>query len=558
MDNETRLIAATDRLGRRVLPVGGERKDRYVGIFYFLWLGQHVKKDTEIYDNTKLLKSMPEVLWDTAGSKASPVGEFHFWGEPLFGYYNSLDEWVMRRHIKMLTLAGVDFLVFDTTNAITYDAVWEKLFAILEEYRLAGWNVPKVAFYTNTDSGRMVKHLYDVLYAPGRYRDLWFTRGGKPLIIGVESEIEQKLLDFFWFRPSQWPNEPDRDGGFPWIDWRRPQKLYGDVISVSVAQHPGLPLSDSVQFKEHDSNWGRGFHDGKNDKSAIERGANFEEQWKHAIECDPEIVFVTGWNEWIAIKFAGNPGGKYGERVFFVDCADEEFSRDVEPMLGGYGDNFYLQLARNIRRYKGTANQGEKYRTAKTLDIYGDLSQWDDVKTIYRGFGDRTERDFVSHSPKMRYTAPAPRNAICEVRVADDEAYLYFYIRAAENIELYPDERNCRNIFIAPLGGGTGLGGFDYVVGREIYSGSVSSVHDITAPVIEGGAPRYSRVGTAEYNLSGRTLQLRIPRAAVNLGANEGFIFKVADGVECPDDMMSYYTSGDCVPFGRLGFAYGV
>jgi len=123
MDNIIRLIAATDRLGRRVIPIGSERKDRYVGIFYFLWLGQHVKKDTEIYDNTKLLKSSPELLWDTAGNKASPVGEYHFWGEPLFGYYNSLDEWVMRRHIKMLTLAGVDFLVFDTTNAVTYDAV---------------------------------------------------------------------------------------------------------------------------------------------------------------------------------------------------------------------------------------------------------------------------------------------------------------------------------------------------------------------------------------------------------------------------------------------------
>ena len=69
----------------------------------------------------------------------------------------------------------------------------------------------------------------------------------------------------------------------------------------------------------------------------------------------------------------------------------------------------------------------------------------------------------------MRYTAPAPRNAICEVRVADDEAYLYFYIRAAENIELYPDEHNCMSIFIASLGGGTCVGGIDYVVGREIY-----------------------------------------------------------------------------------------
>lgn len=557
MDNETRLIAATDRLGRKVVPVGGERKNRYVGIFYFLWLGQHVKSTTDIYDNTKLLASSPEKLWDTAGNEASPVGEFHFWGEPLFGYYNSTDEWVMRRHVKMLTLAGVDFLIFDTTNAATYDNVWEKLFAILEEYRTAGWNVPKIAFYTNTESGKTMRHLYDTLYAPGRYRELWFTRDGKPLIIGSEAELEPELRDFFRFRPSQWPNEPDRKGGFPWIDWHRPQKLYDDVMSVSVAQHPGLPFSDSVLFKEHTGNWGRGFHDGHNDKSAIYRGANFEEQWQHAIECDPEIVFVTGWNEWIAIKFVGNPATNYGQRVFFVDCADEEFSRDAEPMRGGYGDNYYLQLARNIRRYKGAEIQGDMFRTTKTIDIYGSPSQWESVTTIYRGFGDRTPRDCVSHSPKMRYTAPAPRNAICEVRVADDAEYLYFYIHAAEMIELDPQKHNCMNIFIAPLDGGSGLGGFDYVAGRE-YFGSASSIHKITASGMEIGTPEYTQVGHAEYSAAGNTMQVRIPRAAVSLGADEGFIFKIADGVDDPDDMMSYYVSGDSLPFGRLGFAYGV
>ena len=59
-------------------------------------------------------------------------------------------------------------------------------------------------------------------------------------------------------------------------------------------------------------------------------------------------VTVTGFNEWIAIKLI------LDGRVGFVDTADEEFSRDIEPPKGdGYQDAFYLQLCDNIRRFKG-------------------------------------------------------------------------------------------------------------------------------------------------------------------------------------------------------------
>ena len=55
------------------------------------------------YDNSKLeniegaLSS--ESGWIEAGGGA--VGSHHFWGEPLFGYYTSDDEWVMRKHIQI-------------------------------------------------------------------------------------------------------------------------------------------------------------------------------------------------------------------------------------------------------------------------------------------------------------------------------------------------------------------------------------------------------------------------------------------------------------------------
>ena len=88
-------------------------------------------------------------------------------------------------------------------------------------------------------------------------------------------------------------------------------------------------------------------------------------------------VFVTGWNEWIAIKLDLGDG-----KPWFVDCATEEFSRDIEPMKGGYEDAFYLQLCDNIRRYKGKHDE-VRLPDKKTVDINGEVSQWDGVTSVY-------------------------------------------------------------------------------------------------------------------------------------------------------------------------------
>ena len=91
------------------------RGDRYVGIFYFLWL-----RLDRVYDNSQILRDHPDARQTNASPPWGPVNAFHFWGEPLFGYYRSDDPWVLRRHAALLADAGVDFLVFDTTNALVY------------------------------------------------------------------------------------------------------------------------------------------------------------------------------------------------------------------------------------------------------------------------------------------------------------------------------------------------------------------------------------------------------------------------------------------------------
>lgn len=112
-------VVGVDQFGRTFDVIGGEREGKQVGMFYFLWLGQPLFSG--VYDATKIYNEYGEDVLFHETSDISPEGQFHFWGEPLYGYYNSSDDYVIRKHIELLITAGVDFLVFDATNAVTYD-----------------------------------------------------------------------------------------------------------------------------------------------------------------------------------------------------------------------------------------------------------------------------------------------------------------------------------------------------------------------------------------------------------------------------------------------------
>ena len=112
----TNMLVGFDEQGHLVDAVSATRENKQVGMFYFIWLGQHGAQ--EIYDISKIRPEYgDEVTFHKDVPGISPANNFHWWGEPLYGYYNSGDRWVIRRHLELLTDAGVDFLVFDTTNA---------------------------------------------------------------------------------------------------------------------------------------------------------------------------------------------------------------------------------------------------------------------------------------------------------------------------------------------------------------------------------------------------------------------------------------------------------
>jgi hypothetical protein len=112
-------LAGTDGLGRVLSQndeVGDPKSNRQVAIFYFLW---HEKAPGTYWDLSKIIPNHPEVLNDFDNPYWGSGG-MYYWGQPIYGYYRADDYWVQLRSIQLLTDAGVDVLVIDATNMLTY------------------------------------------------------------------------------------------------------------------------------------------------------------------------------------------------------------------------------------------------------------------------------------------------------------------------------------------------------------------------------------------------------------------------------------------------------
>ncbi|MDR0287407.1 MAG: hypothetical protein LBI03_06880 [Clostridiales bacterium] len=549
--------AATDDLGRTLAMPGDEgirekRDDRYVGIFYFLWLEQN----PNLYDISKIVAADPQAIYKPA--EWGPEGAFHFWSEPLFGYYTSDDTWVMRKHVQMLTDAGVDFMVFDATNGYTYKTQALKMLSVLDTYQKQGWNVPKIAFYTNSKSGATINSIYkDIYMAHQEYSDLWFNWDGKPLIIGDPDDLElkQDAIDFFRIKHTQWPIEYNKDGthlyhddGFPWIDFEKPQHVYGDneVMSVSVAQHNGSVTFSTSAFYGDDSNWTRSFHNGANDKSdgAVLYGYNFAEEFKAAIDVDPKIIFITGWNEWIAQRQAP----RKDQPIVFVDTADMNDSRDIEPMKDGYGDNYYLEMCDYIRKYKGVDGNVDASQKI-SIDVNGDFTQWDQAKAVYTDYTDDVVDRKQKGWGKNVYTNDTGRNNFDTMKVTGDDSNLYFYVKTVDDISADTDP-HWMNLFIS-TGGDSNWYGYDYVINRV-------SPRDGQAVLEKSdGGWSWSEAGTVSYKLEGNQMMLMVPKSLLEIdGDNVNIQFKWADNYQGEGDIWSFYSDGDVAPYGRMNYVY--
>lgn len=565
-----------DDLGRELpldTDVSDEREGKTVGIFYFLWHGEHGTGGP--YDNYKIVLEHPDAIesekkWQSYGG--GPQGAMSYWGEPLFGYYFASDKWVLRKHLQMLTDAGIDYLVMDTTNNVDYAARTKDVIEVWYEYLEKGYDVPKLSFYTNTNSGDTIMKIYKNIYNNKklnekypRLSELWFQWDGKPMIIGIKSDskLTEEVKNYFRIKESVWPNGPRNDDGFPWMEFGRllsDDAVYGldgrkEVVNVSIAQHDETcTMSYSAWYGSNDRT--RSWHNGANDTSenAMYYGYNVAEQWEWALSVDPETVFFTGWNEWTAQR----QPPREGHAVVFVDNADPNTSRDAEPMRGLFGDNYYIQLMNYIRQYKGTARR-VYIGDSQTIDIGGDFSQWEaaGITARYTDYSNDTVDRKGKGYGNVKYTNTTGRNDFTLARAAYDADNIYFFAQTAEDITASTDD-NWMTLFISSGNADTAkwVGKFDYAVNLVKPDGNAVIISKYNA---DG---TWSEAGRGTMKVEGNKIMLNVPRNILGIGANDliNIEFKWADNYQKDEngnlDVFSFYEDGDAAPMGRLTYVF--
>ncbi len=551
-------LCALDKTGRYA-PSGDVYNGKETGIFYHLWHGVH-ETPGKVLNLTDIMRKNPDYL--TYEYIEENKHRFHYWDEPLYGYYCSADPWVLTRHIELMTLMGVDFFVYDYTNSTRYDEEADTMFELLDKYYKQGFKVPKVTMYTNSASASIVIGVYNRYFADGavlkgKYDHLWYSPNEKPLIIGVTNQsppVGQEELysylttEFFDFRESQWPDGKttvlDREKGFPWMEWVYPQNNYNGYMSVSVSQHPGAQASAGARM-----NFGRGYYGGINVTEDVEIGTNYQSQWDTAIaDSSVNTVMITGFNEWMAIKHND------GEKSIFVDLFSEEYSRDVEMMKGGYDDNYVIQTLLNTRKFKYSEAKHYKY-SLNSIDIEDStLSGFNKVLNSYRDFsGDAMPRNYRDAFRTTTYIDNSNRNDIEKVTVTHDENNLYVLVNTKDDVTAYDGGENWMTLLI-----GTGkdnensFGGFNFIINRSPEANGKTSVEK------SRGGYNWALSGKAEYRIYGNAMVYSVPLSMLGLDKDNCELrLKVSDNVTHFDEIMDYYVSGDSAPLGRFAYSYG-
>ena len=578
---------AIDGLGR-ALPSAGELsspRGKRVGIFYWTW---HEGRKGPVWNNEKLLADDPTLPERPDDPKWGVRYKPHYWGEPVFGYYATTDAWVLRRHAQLLSAAGVDVVVFDATNGTrTWMDSLRALMRTWGDMRAQGGSTPQFAYMLPFWPGRenqavSILQLYRDVYKPGVHRELWFAWEGKPLIhadpgfvrsLSKDPSVPEAdrrdyaaIAEFFTFRPLQpeYAVGPRRPDHWCWLEVY-PQHAYGkradgtvEMCAAGVAQNHSWRKVDGGRglAAMNDRNvFGRAYvgpseselRPGETLRFAPDRnprrgepnrflwGDNFAQQLAHARKVDPDYMFVTGWNEFIASCY----DVWQGKKGAFPDQYSPEFSRDIEPSNGILKDHFYYQFVDGVRRFRGVRPQRSAAQKPVFRDPSGDVDRRD-----AQGYGD------------MRYVDASGRNDIVECFVSHDGEAVVFRAVCASAPTPHTDKAWMRlfvSLSIAPDDPRPHWNHFHFVVNRV----SPPDAHTAVLEACEGGW-RWREAARVKMDVAGNSVSVTLPRKALGVaGGKLDLRFKWADNTPGDGgDIMDFYRHGDAAPDGRFLYRY--
>jgi len=335
-----------------------------------------------------------------------------------------------------------------------------------------------------------------------------------------------------------------------------------EEAAVTAAQHPITMIGKSWTRKGGEPSLNQ--YDlpqpvGTTSGNSTQYGLYFQERWDEALQADPQFIYVNDWNEWTAgmffpdketdsVTFMGRKS-----TYFFVDQYNSEFNRTIQPMKDGYTDDYYMQLAQNIRRYKGVrpvpVNQGYH-----PVTIDGRFLDWDVLTTEYRDTkGDVAHRDYNGYAG-LHYSDQSGRNDFLTSKVAVDKKNIYFYMETANDISPYTG-KNWMLLFIdTDHNSSTGWYGYDYVLNLKVVD-TKTTVLMAYIPSTEGG--KWVERCRVKYRTKGNKIETAIPRNVLELTGNDIIIdFKWSDNAGELRDPVSFCTGGDAAPNRRFNYRF--
>lgn len=562
---------AQDALSRKIdnSDYPRRRTDKKVGIFYFIWQGAHgydhhspgladesvmtaSPADTiSPYDISEILRTNPH------NPQYGPEHAFHYWGQPYMGYYLPNDEWIIRKHAQMISDAGIDVIIIDVTNAAIYIPQVIKICEVYSRMREEGNTTPQISFIINSNPKPTLQRLYSSFYEKGLFNDLWFEWKGKPLLLCPPEGTTPEMHEFFTIRHSWFASSWD------WFGDGKDKWTWADLYPQKAGWHesPDKPEEVSVCAATHPtSNIGRSFHNGKQPQPEdfkSNEGLFFAEQFNRALDIDPEFIFVTGWNEWVAMRFTNGAAGEMlGKKItkgdtYFVDQYNEEYSRDIEPMKGGFGDNYYYQMIDFIRKFKGVNPTSISRKEAK-MKIDGKIDKWHNITDIYTDdIGDIIHRNHAGWGKIRNYSDNTGRNDIIESKVLCDGKNIYFYVKTAADITPYTDKNWMRLFIEVNDSSDKNWEGFSFVINNKIKNDKETFLQK------SSGGWNWQDVGVINYKVTRNEMELAIPLSSLNITDKKFSIdFKWIDNAVSNGDILECIDKGDTAPNGRFRYRF--
>ncbi len=593
---------ATDGLGRKIGNSSEDtrRQNKTVGLFFHTW---HTSNSLLGSRNiTEILKEHPEIQNDFSSPLWGSAGAYH-WNEPIWGYYQSNDEWVLRRQAELLADAGVDAVFFDNTNgtATFMDDVLT-LCRVWSQARADGVKTPQISFMLPMFDYDLVaiqlREIYGKLYGKGIYKDLWFYWKGKPLIVGYPGKLnrrdaaDREILDFFNYRVINHSQSADNiqvqdDNGKPLVMGAIQQEIKAkyqlwnwisvypqlinknkdgtpEQVAVAIAHNwckeTHLTAMNNPKYQVFGRHYDPKTEQVDDRENAKLYGRYFETQWEYALDIDPEFIWVTGWNEWVAGRFEDF----WGVKNAFPDNFSDEYSRDIEPSKGDLKDHYYYQLVNYIRRYKGVSAL-PSIDEPVTVDIKtGD--GWEKVARTYETYGndtfDRRTRGYINNETKTsyKYVNETGRNDIVSSKATYDAENLYFLVRTKNDLTPYTDPAWMRLLLEVAEKDGAAVEddnweSFQYIVNRQTPLSENRTVVEKST-----GGWSWSPAGETDYSVNGKTLQIAVPRKLLGIDKCSSFTvnFKWSDNMQNDGDILDFYENGDVAPEGRFKYCLSV